>query len=142
MDYFADFQYAAADQREGGVPTVHPHGARSTPATPLRAASRFRCALNISKVRGGADGSVNLWVLERAAEALLLLRRQPTKRDCTFAAISRCACKNYTAGDVLARRNTANQFRAVLEFGFIFGKNLSKNSRSSVAPQGGGVRSL
>jgi len=34
---------------------------------------------------------------------------------------------NYTPGDVFGKTGTeANQFRAVLEFGFIFGKNITE----------------
>ena len=53
-----------------------------------------------SSVRAAALG-----VLERAAEALLLLRRQPTKKEaCTFAAISRrCRGRNFTATQTCRR---------------------------------------
>src|ERR1039458_2542153 len=89
-------------------PRVHPQlAARSTSATPSRAASRFRRAWNTSRVRGALPtGRSTCWALERAAEALLLLRRQPTKREaCTFAAILHGCTQRTTRREMsLARR--------------------------------------
>src|ERR1039458_8163612 len=89
-------------------PRVHPQpAARSTPATPSRAASRFRRAWNSSRVRGAlpTDRST-CWALAEAAEAPLSPRRQPTKREaCTFAAISQGCMQRATRREVsLARR--------------------------------------
>src|ERR1039458_7518812 len=112
-------------------------------ATPLRAASRFRCALNTSGVRAvlPMDRSI-CWALELAAQAPLSLRRQPTKREeCTFAAISGLWTQRTTHREVsLARRERIRTNSGpYLNSASSSAKTLPRNSGAAAsAPQSGG----
>src|SRR5665213_3291526 len=105
-------------------------------ATHSRAVSRYRCAGNILRVRGvqPMDRST-CWVLDRAVEAPLSPRRQPTKKEaCTFAAISRGCMQSTPRTEMsLARRE---RIRANS------GPYLNSASSSAAISQNSGVEAL
>ena len=69
------------------------------------------------------------WALEPAAQAPLSPRRQPTKREACIIRgdLAWVHAMNSTPGYVFGATGTEpSQFRAVLEFGFIFGNNMTE----------------
>ncbi len=98
-----------------------------------KAASRFRFALNSSRVREAqpTDRST-CWALGRAAQAPLSPRRPPIRRAASLHAsdLAYVHASNSTAGDVFGKAGTdPSQFRAVGEFGFIFGSNIAGKNK-------------
>ena len=112
-------------------------------ATHSRAVSRFRCALKASRVRGlqPMDRST-CWALERAAQAPLSPRRQPTKKEvCTFAAILHgCTQRTIRREIPLARRERMRtNSEPYLNSASSSAKTLPRNSGAAAsAPQSGG----